>query len=87
MKPNTDDRVMESAEETVFGMNQSAIRAAVRRTNQMLTKYLEKPLNNSRKRLDPSVVSSGASLVGGYNYLPGGHWIPNTCLPRWKVSQ
>ncbi|PIK36859.1 putative beta-1,4-galactosyltransferase 2-like [Apostichopus japonicus] len=85
-KPNSEDRSLEKAVEVIFGTNQSAIRAAVARTNQKLTKYLGNSKNRSREVLDDLIVSAESSLIDNYNYLPGGHWIPSTCLPRWKVA-
>lgn len=85
-KPNSEDRSLEKAVEVIFGTNQSSIRAAVARTNQKLTKYLGNSKNRSREVLDDLIVSAESSLIDNYNYLPGGHWIPSTCLPRWKVG-
>lgn len=84
-KPNSDDRSMKVAENDVLKSNISSIRAMVENANKKLSKILESGRNNSKEPLDSLVSSETTYLIGNYRYLPGGHWVPNTCLPRWKV--
>ncbi|XP_071813720.1 beta-1,4-galactosyltransferase 5-like [Apostichopus japonicus] len=32
------------------------------------------------------ILSEGMKVGDNYWYVPGGHWIPASCIPRWKVA-
>ncbi|XP_038070258.1 uncharacterized protein LOC119739393 isoform X2 [Patiria miniata] len=72
----------------VLGKDRQRVQRVVDTGNRELQDLLEKAARyNSSVRIP--IAESLAPLglrISNYTYLPGGHWKPDNCLPRWKVA-
>eukprot|EP00057_Strongylocentrotus_purpuratus_P032764 XP_788773.3 PREDICTED: beta-1,4-galactosyltransferase 5 [Strongylocentrotus purpuratus] len=80
---------MVHAEEIIFGPLAENVRTAVKRANEILYKKLVDPMTGNITHVDwlfDQVIEPEAMNISNYWYLPGGHFKPVNCLPRWKVA-
>ncbi|XP_063963839.1 uncharacterized protein LOC129272458 [Lytechinus pictus] len=88
-KLDLKDITMKNAEDLIFGPLAERVREGVKRANDTLRKKLVDPKTGNISHVDwlfDQVIESEALNVSKYWYLPGGHWKPANCLPRWKVA-
>ena len=77
---------MNDSEKRIFGPALSDVISAAKRANDILLKKLEAANKKNVDWLFDSVIESEAIGINDYWYLPGGHWKPKSCMPRWKVN-
>ncbi|XP_030831803.1 beta-1,4-galactosyltransferase 5-like [Strongylocentrotus purpuratus] len=88
-KPNLNETTTAHAEEHIFGPSAGKVRTAVKRANEILLKKLVDPKTGNINHVDwlfDQVLDPEAMHISNYWYLPGGHWKPMNCLPKWKVA-
>ena len=88
-KLNLNETTTDHAEEHIFGPSAGKVRTAVKRANEILLKKLVDPKTGNITHVDwlfDQVLDPEAMNISNYWYLPGGHWKPTNCLPRWKVN-
>eukprot|EP00057_Strongylocentrotus_purpuratus_P033945 XP_793367.3 PREDICTED: beta-1,4-galactosyltransferase 5-like [Strongylocentrotus purpuratus] len=88
-KLNLSETTTDHAEEHIFGPSAGKVRTAVKRANEILLKKLVDPKTGNITHVDwlfDQVLDPEAMNISNYWYLPGGHWKPTNCLPRWKVA-
>ncbi|KAJ8037294.1 Beta-1,4-galactosyltransferase 5 [Holothuria leucospilota] len=75
-------------EEEIFGEYLLDVRKFSSDVNQdVASVYRDKYKASSEQGLlVKDVLSEGIKIGDDYWYLPGGHWIPAGCTPRWKVA-
>ncbi|XP_038054937.1 beta-1,4-galactosyltransferase 6-like [Patiria miniata] len=81
-----EETSMDTTESLVFGDMKDKILHLVEGGNRHLrAPSLQTTSTSSYDGLLDSLIPLGAT-VGNYSYLPGGHWRPRHCTPRWKVA-
>ncbi|KAJ8037295.1 Beta-1,4-galactosyltransferase 5 [Holothuria leucospilota] len=55
-------------------------------TQDVAAMYRHKHKASQQGLVVKDVVSEGIKVGEDYWYVPGGHWIPSGCIPRWKVA-
>ncbi|XP_030835395.1 beta-1,4-galactosyltransferase 5-like [Strongylocentrotus purpuratus] len=88
-KLNLSEISIAHAEEQIFGPSAGKVRTSVKRANEILLKKLVDPKTGKITNVDwlfDQVLDPDAMNISNYWYLPGGHWKPMNCLPRWKVA-
>ncbi|XP_071480737.1 beta-1,4-galactosyltransferase 5-like [Diadema antillarum] len=88
-KLDLDDLTMSDAIKLVLGESAHNVDEAVQKANDILNRELMNGVGRVAKegdrRFDTSFQSQSLK-IGNYRYLPGGHWKPASCIPRWKVA-
>ncbi|XP_038064349.1 beta-1,4-galactosyltransferase 6-like isoform X2 [Patiria miniata] len=80
------------AEEEVLRTSTNSIRNYLKTDNKLVqSMYFDAAHGGRRPRRKqpPTSVADALSegvLIDDYYYVSGGHWIPATCHPRWKVA-
>ncbi|XP_071480736.1 beta-1,4-galactosyltransferase 5-like [Diadema antillarum] len=87
---NLDSTSMLESENHIFGSASDDVRQAVKRANEILQRRLvELSLSGANKKVaslfDTAIESQAVKIADNW-YLPGGHWKPARCTPRWKVA-
>ncbi|XP_038070430.1 beta-1,4-galactosyltransferase 6-like [Patiria miniata] len=80
---------MYELERTIFPDHPERIRDVVSRGNRKLQRLVYTAAANVSLINGSRIMEGLASLQvrsGDYRYLPGGHWRPASCIPRWKVA-
>ncbi|XP_030831473.1 beta-1,4-galactosyltransferase 5-like [Strongylocentrotus purpuratus] len=88
-KLNLNETTTAHAEEHVFGPSAGKVRTFVKRANEILLKKLVDPKTGNITHVDwlfDQVLNQETMNISNYWYLPGGHWKPMNCLPKWKVA-
>ena len=79
---------MDTLEQTMFKNQTDKIRKTVSRGNLEMQELIQNATKHNSSVQTPITESLSSLEVrhGDYVYLPGGHWRPATCQPRWKVQ-
>ncbi|XP_071503504.1 beta-1,4-galactosyltransferase 5-like [Diadema antillarum] len=88
-KVDLRDSPMSESKKKIFGAALEEVSNAVKRANQILSSKLDSAKTANITNVDwlfDSAIESQAIGINNYWYLPGGHWKPMNCLPRWKVA-
>ena len=74
---------MSDAEEVILQTSTLKVRQLTSTADSLVKKLYATPKGMYRPTIEETLAE--ALLVDNYIYIPGGHWIPAHCLPRWKV--
>ncbi|XP_054762695.2 beta-1,4-galactosyltransferase 6-like [Lytechinus pictus] len=81
-----NETTMNHAEERILLTHTMDARRLTRHSNEKLQDlYYARRINRASGAGIPDVLNDGLETED-YIVLPGGHWIPTTCSPRWKVA-
>ncbi|XP_022104366.1 uncharacterized protein LOC110986643 isoform X2 [Acanthaster planci] len=85
---NMQDTPMNVSVIKVMGKDWQRVESAVETGNQEMQKLLGQTARYNTSVRTPITESLSwlGIRLGNYTYLPGGHWTPTNCLPRWKVA-
>ncbi|XP_033102429.1 beta-1,4-galactosyltransferase 6-like [Anneissia japonica] len=88
LSSNLNDTItIEQSEKVIFKEHTAEVRGAAHDQNMKLNVNL---INRAHHRQSTQTieecVSSVTLLFNDFVYIPGGHWKPADCLPRWKVA-
>ena len=83
MTINTNQTSMFDAEEVILQTSTLKVRQLTSTADSLVKKLYATPKGMYRPTIEETLAD--ALLVNNYIYIPGGHWIPAQCLPRWKV--
>ncbi|XP_072021088.1 beta-1,4-galactosyltransferase 6-like [Amphiura filiformis] len=90
--------LMQTVEQELFGKSLVNVTTLINKTNNFLTKINRtnseqytvsciqlKEIKKCQKMF-PTSITTQCIPVSSYTYMPGGHWKPTDCAPRWKVA-
>nr|XP_054766013.1 beta-1,4-galactosyltransferase 5-like [Lytechinus pictus] len=89
VKPDLNAIPVAHTEEIVFGHLVGEVRTAVKVANEMLRKKLVDDKTGNKTDTDwhfNELLKPEIKTNDSYRYLPGGHWKPINCSPKWKVA-
>ncbi|XP_038057515.1 beta-1,4-galactosyltransferase 6-like [Patiria miniata] len=84
-----DDFTMEQAESLIFG--EEAMKRAKQATvlaDSVVPSLIDRTdwfQTLGRRRIEAH-LGKLETKIGNYTFIPGGHWKPNQCIPKWKVA-
>ncbi|XP_041472844.1 beta-1,4-galactosyltransferase 5-like [Lytechinus variegatus] len=89
LTPNKEATTVQRVNEFVFGKFLPKTQAMTDVANQTLPSIItkRKSIREAADEIDKTLTELNLAVdFDDYRLLPGGHWIPLSCNPRWKVA-
>ena len=86
--PRKQTTTMEKVNTEVFGDLLQKVKDAADIANKSMPSIIvkRKSIKEAATSIDQTIAEMNVAVdVGDYRLLPGGHWIPLSCKPTWKV--